>query len=168
MAFVAALRKLVPRQPHLAPLLPAAPSRLLAPLLPSAPSRLLATTVQQARERIFGWARPSKNFTPFKSLSNLKRKGLKGPSIVRYYPEPSPVAKSLVISRGFNEERIEKNILNRTMGRGPPKKGAGASRPVCSVAAAAADAGASGLRWRAGWSRSVSSAAYLPRVTKGW
>jgi hypothetical protein len=44
---------------------------------------------------------------------------------VRYYPEPSPVAKSLVISRGFNEERIEKNILNRTMGRGPPKKGAG-------------------------------------------
>ena len=134
MAFVAALRKLVPRQPHLAPLLPAAPSRLLlpaapsrllAPLLPSAPSRLLATTVQQARERIFGWARPSKNFTPFKSLSNLKRKGLKGPSIVRYYPEPSPVAKSLVISRGFNEERIEKNILNRTMGRGPPKKGAG-------------------------------------------
>ena len=48
-----------------------------------------------------------------------------GPSIVRYYPEPSPVAKSLVISRGFNEERIEKNILNRTMGRGPPKKGAG-------------------------------------------
>ena len=122
MAFVAALRKLVPRQPHLAPLLPAAPSRLL---LPAAPSRLLATTVQQARERIFGWARPSKNFTPFKSLSNLKRKGLKGPSIVRYYPEPSPVAKSLVISRGFNEERIEKNILNRTMGRGPPKKGAG-------------------------------------------
>ena len=113
MAFVAALRKLVPRQPH------------LAPLLPAAPSRLLATTVQQARERIFGWARPSKNFTPFKSLSNLKRKGLKGPSIVRYYPEPSPVAKSLVISRGFNEERIEKNILNRTMGRGPPKKGAG-------------------------------------------
>ena len=97
----------------------------LAPLLPAAPSRLLATTVQQARERIFGWARPSKNFTPFKSLSNLKRKGLKGPSIVRYYPEPSPVAKSLVISRGFNEERIEKNILNRTMGRGPPKKGAG-------------------------------------------
>ena len=80
MSFVAALRKLVvPRQPHLAPLLPAAPSRLL----PSAPSRLLATTVQQARERIFGWARPSKNFTPFKSLSNLKRKGLKGPSIVR-------------------------------------------------------------------------------------
>ena len=113
MSFVAALRKLVPRQPH------------LAPLLPAAPSRLLATTVQQARERIFGWARPSKNFTPFKSLSNLKRKGLKGPSIVRYYPEPSPVAKSLVISRGFNEERIEKNILNRTMGRGPPKKGAG-------------------------------------------
>ena len=122
MSFVAALRKLVPRQPRVAPLLPAAPSRLL---LPAAPSRLLATTVQQARERIFGWARPSKNFTPFKSLSNLKRKGLKGPSIVRYYPEPSPVAKSLVISRGFNEERIEKNILNRTMGRGPPKKGAG-------------------------------------------
>ena len=106
-----------------APLLSAA--LRLAPLLPSAPSRLLATTVQQARERIFGWARTSKNFTPFKSLSNLKRKGLKGPSIVRYYPEPSPVAKSLVISRGFNEERIEKNILNRTMGRGPPKKGAG-------------------------------------------
>ena len=113
MSFVAALRKL------------AVSPRQLAPLLPAAPSRLLATTVQQARERIFGWARPSKNFTPFKSLSNLKRKGLKGPSIVRYYPEPSPVAKSLVISRGFNEERIEKNILNRTMGRGPPKKGAG-------------------------------------------
>ncbi len=122
MSFVAALRKLVPRQPHLANL---TRTTHLAPLLPSAPSRLLATTVQQARERIFGWARPSKNFTPFKSLSNLKRKGLKGPSIVRYYPEPSPVAKSLVISRGFNEERIEKNILNRTMGRGPPKKGAG-------------------------------------------
>mgnify|MGYP003315252341 CR=1 FL=1 len=65
MSFVAALRKLVPRQLH------------LAPLLPAAPSRLLATTVQQARERIFGWARLSKNFTPFKSLSNLKRKGLK-------------------------------------------------------------------------------------------
>ena len=121
MSFVAALRKLAVSPRQLAPLLPAAPSRLL----PAAPSRLLATTVQQARERIFGWARPSKNFTPFKSLSNLKRKGLKGPSIVRYYPEPSPVAKSLVISRGFNEERIEKNILNRTMGRGPPKKGAG-------------------------------------------
>ncbi len=121
LSFVAALRKLAASPRQLTPLLPAAPSRLL----PSAPSRLLATTVQQARERIFGWARPSKNFTPFKSLSNLKRKGLKGPSIVRYYPEPSPVAKSLVISRGFNEERIEKNILNRTMGRGPPKKGAG-------------------------------------------
>ena len=123
MSFVAALRKLAvsPRQ-----LAAARDNSLLTTrLLPSAPSRLLATTVQQARERIFGWARPSKNFTPFKSLSNLKRKGLKGPSIVRYYPEPSPVAKSLVISRGFNEERIEKNILNRTMGRGPPKKGAG-------------------------------------------
>ena len=100
----------------------AAPTPPLAPL-PSLGER--EAEYAKARERIFGWARPSKNFTPFKSLSNLKRKGLKGPSIVRYYPEPSPVAKSLVISRGFNEERIEKNILNRTMGRGPPKKGAG-------------------------------------------
>ena len=112
MQAAAAARQLLGRRPSLA-----------LPQLP--PSRLLATTVQQARERIFGWARPSKNDTPFKSLSNLKRKGLKGPAVLSYYPEPHFLAKNHIIRRGMNEERIEKNVLNRTMGRGPPKKGEG-------------------------------------------
>jgi len=85
------------------------------------------SSVAEARHKIFGWALlgPEDKGMRFKSLKRLKRRGLIGPKVTSYFPEPDPMWKHPVVRRALNEEREEKLALLHKLGKSAPKKGAG-------------------------------------------
>lgn len=83
-------------------------------------------SVREARKKIFGhWTSKEIKFSSFSALKKLKRRGWIGPTLMNYFPKPSPLWKHPIVREGLNEQRLQEVERRRALGQGPPKKGEG-------------------------------------------
>ena len=83
-------------------------------------------SVREARKKIFGhWTSKEIKFSSFSALKKLKRRGWLGPTLMNYFPKPSPLWKHPIVREGLNEQRLQEVERRKALGQGPPKKGEG-------------------------------------------